>query len=125
MVNTMLRLSLRMRRVALTVAVMTATVATSGNPAYAQSSLSAYLHSDIFAQTVNDVAMKDPAARTDAEILAILPASDAGAAFVNFVAAHERLSTLMGAVDALRLNKMIANAPGVSGTALVSRVAAS
>ena len=92
--------------------------------AFAQSdALQRYL-GPVLAQDAEALATAAPEARETAAIRNLLPHrhSNGFVEFVNEIGVP-RFGDLMDAVDALRLNKMVANAPGVGGTALVSRVA--
>ena len=83
--------------------------------------LQAYLNSTVLKTSAASVAIKDPAARTDAEIRSLLP-HQVSQSYVNFIRVN-RARTLLDVVDALRLNKMLTTPPGTGGTSLVSRVA--
>jgi hypothetical protein len=83
--------------------------------------------SPVLQQTAEDIAKLPPGSRNPGDILSLLPFSQSGS-FAQFVQASRAtlptLAATLASVDAQRLNKMLTNAPGASGTALLSRVAA-
>src|SRR5262245_3045856 len=99
-----------------------ASLCVTSTPAVAQTqALNAYFNGQ-FQQDAENVARKTTVTRTAAEIRGLLPHSKS-ASFVNYVIAT-RSRSLLGTVDALRLNKILESAAGVSATSLASRVVA-
>lgn len=95
--------------------------------ALAQDRLAGYL-TPVLGDTIDKVAAKAPATRTDAEIAGLLPETNltqfAEMTRAQRAAAAGTLSGLLGRVDASRLNKALSGPPGTGGTNLVSRVVA-
>jgi hypothetical protein len=101
-------------------------------PAVAQPAAAAapdipYLSSPQQKEAVEKLANMPPGQRDRFELLKLMPLTDSGS-FAQYVQAQRAvlptIDALLGQVDALRLNKIVANAPGASGTSLLSRVAA-
>src|SRR5437762_12913661 len=94
-------------------------------PAFAQTrALNAYLDSETVRADAATAAKMPAGKRDGMELRNLLPHRRASS-FVNFVNATQLngFDALLNSVDLLRLNKMIANAPGPGGSSLVSRVA--
>src|SRR5215203_1758278 len=68
------------------------------------------------------IAAQPPGQRERPQILSLLPLTQSGS-FAQYVLAQRAVlpsvDALLGSVDANRLNKMIASAPGAGGTSLV------
>jgi len=96
-------------------------VASTSTAAGQTPALNAYLDSQPMRTDAAAVASMSPADRTVLAIRDLMPLNRSGS-FSRFVQA--KLSKNFLNIESLRLNKMVAGAPGVAGTALVSRVAA-
>ena len=112
-----------MIRSSLRIVLVTTAILLISSRAQAQAPPAKYIASNVQRDDVARIARQAPADRDRTAILSLLPLSQSGS-FSQFVLSTRTVESLLASVDANRLNKMLANAPGAAGTALVSGVAA-